>query len=56
MKSNNVEAIARTWAHWLRTTEEFNPRRVTLSVWASYNIETTEEVLDKVWSTYTRYL
>ena len=56
VKSDNIEAIARTWCHWLRMRKESNPRRVTLTVWADYNVETTEEVLDKVWDTYLQYL
>jgi hypothetical protein len=52
IKSDNVEAITRSWEAWLRYAGECNPRRVTLTVWASYNVITTEEVLDKVWESF----
>ncbi len=55
-KSDNVEAIARTFVHWLRDKEELNPRRITLEVWADYNVKTTKEVLDQVWDVYPKYL
>jgi len=52
VKSDNIEAITATWCHWLRRRGEFNPRRVTLTVWAEYNVSTSEDILDKVWESY----
>lgn len=55
-----VEKIARTWCHWLYLRDEYNPRRVTLTVWAEVNNESlprySNEILDSVWDTYLNYL
>lgn len=49
-KGADPRTISNTFNYWLWSRKEWNPRRVTLDVWAEYNApEVPDEVLDKVW-------